>query len=224
MISKTVLNVWKQFLEKEINDKFGSVLNLQEIQRRVKYITENLEKFSPQILYTNCVLAFSELRKVSLDYKVRFVNDFENCFNNPTTCEIYENNHISQEEKDFLIDKVKEQSLVYNHHIENLIYKITNDINRSTDDISEFFNIENINISGELWFFDNIDDHIHAHHLSVIQFAYICVFKQNPFTTQKLSDGFTDSNKEPYKQLILLIEGFKDKYPAGIQKELISLV
>ena len=216
---------WKKILFELFWGRFNSVLNKEEILRRVEYVLSHFSEYSAQQLYKNCVLCSRRtvIAELALDYAVRFVDHFENTFNAPSSCEIDDNNLINEEDRAFLLKTVNDQMIIFNDYVESVINCgfSDDDYNICAARIGEHFNVPVLPDVTEFWIGDykeiNGESIEIRHYLTVSQAVYAAVFGINPINNQAVSKRFVEHVSTLYPHRMKMMQRFKEVHPTGTQ-------
>ena len=208
MKNPRILETWRKILFRLFKDRFGSLLNEQEIMTRVNYVVENFDSFTAEQLYKNCV--FCNLKtpfaRFSLDYGVGFIDNFEETFKNPSSVEFDES----------LSQMLNREMIIFNDYVESLINCDDPKYEKSSERISNFYDVPIFNhVETCVWMSDYENGFEKRYYCDIGQLTYASVFGILPQDGRKISNNFCQNVKNLYPQRVLYMEKFAKKYPSG---------
>ena len=218
-----IKDTWKKVLRDLFIERFSYILTEDEIVNRIKYVLDNFSKFTAEQLYRNCVFCSKRtpISEMALDYSVRFITNFEETFNNPTTCEIDNNPYLSTENKTLLLNRITDQMFIYNAYIDKLINCDNSKVGyeKCKEMISEKFTFPKLYDHPRIWISDPCGDSEciieKRYYLTIPQIIYAATFNINPTNGQPVSKCFANYVNEHYPEKMILMKAFKDVYPIG---------
>jgi hypothetical protein len=208
MKNPRILKIWRKLLQQLFKDRFGTVLNEQEITLKVNYVIDHFDSMTAEQLYKNCV--FCNLKtpfaRFALDYGIRFIENFEETFKNPSSIEIDES----------LSPMLNREMVIFNDYVESLINCDNPSYEKSVVKISNFYNVPMFEHSETcIWMSDYDNDYEKRYYCDIGQLTYASVFGILPQDGRKISDNLRQNVKKIYPQRVLYMEKFAKKYPSG---------
>jgi len=232
-----ILKVWKKILHDVFTDRFGSVISEEIIKENVNSVIKNFSDYSAEVLYYNLVLCSSAtpISEIALDYAVRFVDNFNDTFSNPKTCEIDNNPYISEEYSKMLKDVIRKEMILFNDYVETYIHceksntevEPLNYSSKSVTTVCDIFSIPKLPKEKSIWVADLIEyssdssDTLEEkvemrYYFTISQAMYVSVFGINPQDDSSKFTPFCKSEiQKMYPERFNCMKAFSDIHPNG---------
>jgi len=145
-------SIWTQIFKDSFKIRFGS-LSENEMNKKIDFAVQNYTKISAEKLFRNLVFCtVSEIFSFTLDYADKFINNFDIIFLNPISREIDENEYLTSIEKESINCIIKEQMIIINHQVENIMNKKKLTKNETKLEIAHIFKHEEFPVCKLYWY------------------------------------------------------------------------
>jgi hypothetical protein len=222
----TIIKIWKDVLNNILKQTYKNILSENQINERIKYITDNIKIIQPESLY-KCILYNDknfEISKIAIDYKIQFASN--NYIDVILSGKSYEIDTLDKN-KSCVLNDIEKTLIQINHYMllkclnktlnsEETI-KTTETIHDKKELFSKLFNYKIHDLRTDVFFI--MDRYIKIHSQNYI--CYSAVYGIDLESGNKLNDDDIKYIKYSFPTLFDIFSILKSKYPNGIDSKFI---